>query len=58
MNTEQIRKIFADTAYVRTGGSDAELKCAEYLKACCAELGLEAHLEPLPWIWLPSVLPC
>ena len=46
MNTEQIRKIFADTAYVRTGGSDAELKCAEYLKACCGELGLEAHLEP------------
>ncbi len=46
MNTEQIRKIFADTAYVRTGGSDAELKCAEYLKQCCAELGLDAHLEP------------
>ena len=46
MNAEQIRKIFADTAYVRTGGSDAELKCAEYLKDCCRELGLEAHLEP------------
>jgi len=45
MNMEKIMKIFADTAYVRTGGSDAELKCAEYLIACCAEMGLEAHLE-------------
>jgi len=32
MTIEQIRKIFTDTAYVRTGGSDAELACAEYLK--------------------------
>ena len=46
MNTEQIRKIFTDTAYVRTGGSDAELACAEYLRRCCEELGLPAHLEP------------
>ena len=39
------RKIFEDTAYVRMGGSQEELKCAEYLKQCCADLGLEAHLE-------------
>ena len=46
MNTEQIRKIFTDTAYVRTGGSDAELTCAEYLRQCCGDLGLEARIEP------------
>ena len=45
MNTSQINQIFADTAYVRMGGSAEELKCAEYLKDKCAELGLEAHLE-------------
>ena len=45
MNTSQINQIFADTAYVRMGGSAEELTCAEYLKDKCAELGLEAHLE-------------
>lgn len=45
MNLEKIDQLFADTAYIRTGGSAEELKCAEYLKAQCAELGLEAHLE-------------
>ena len=39
------RKIFEDTAYVRMGGSGEELKCAEYLKQCCADMGLEARLE-------------
>ena len=28
MNASVIEKIFADTAYIRTGGSDEELKCA------------------------------
>jgi hypothetical protein len=45
MNTQKIMKIFEDTAYVRTGGSDAELKCAEYIKGLCAEMGLEAKIE-------------
>lgn len=45
MNIEKVNQIFADTAYVRMGGSKEELKCAEYLKAKCAELGLEAYLE-------------
>lgn len=45
MNTNQINQIFSDTAYVRMGGSESELKCANYLKEKCAELGLEAHLE-------------
>lgn len=45
MNAQQVNQIFADTAYVRTGGSDEELKCAQYLQGKCAEMGLEAYLE-------------
>ena len=39
------KKIFEDTAYVRMGGTAEELKCAQYLKQCCADLGLEARIE-------------
>lgn len=46
MDVKQIMKIFADTAYVRTGGSDTELQCAQYIHACCAALQLDARLEP------------
>ena len=46
MDIKKIDQIFADTAYVRMGGSPEELKCAEYLKEKCAELGLEATIEP------------
>ena len=45
MNANQIMKIFSDTAYVRTGGSSQELQCAEYLRDCCINMGLEASLE-------------
>ena len=45
MNAKEIMKIFEDTAYVRTGGSDAELRCAKYLVDCCANLGLKAEIE-------------
>ena len=45
MDAKQIMKLFADTAYVRMGGSEEELKCAEYLKKCCEDMGLEAKLE-------------
>ena len=48
MNAEQIMKIFEETAYVRMGGSSEELRCAEYLKACCEKLGLEARIESFP----------
>ena len=41
-----IMKIFEETAYVRMGGSAEELRCAEYLKAQVASLGLEATIEP------------
>ena len=46
MNSEQIMKIFADTAYVRMGGSAQELECAQYLAAKCAEFGLKAEIVP------------
>ena len=45
MDINKINQIFADTAYVRRGGTAEELKCAEYLKEKCAQLGLEAHFE-------------
>ena len=45
MDAKQIMKLFEDTAYVRMGGSEEELRCAEYLKQCCKEMGLEANLE-------------
>ena len=45
MDAEKIMQIFADTAYVRTGGSDAELKCAQYIAEWCwAMTGREAVL--------------
>ena len=46
MNTQYVDKIFADTAYVRTGGSAEELAAAQYLQACVRELGAVATLEP------------
>ena len=45
MKSELIEKIFADTAYVRTGGSAEELRTAEYLAEVCRGLGLDARLE-------------
>ena len=45
MDAKQIMKIFADTAYVRMGGSVEEYKTAEYLQGCCAALGLKAEIE-------------
>ena len=45
MTPEQIMKIFEETAYVRTGGSADEKKCAEYIKTRCEAMGLAAKLE-------------
>ena len=45
MDAKKIMQYFADTAYVRMGGSEEELKCAQYLQQCCADIGLEAALE-------------
>ncbi len=48
MDAKQIMKVFEDTAYVRMGGTDAELRCAEYLKAYCEKLGHQAVIEDFP----------
>ena len=48
MDAKQIMKIFEDTAYVRMGGTEAELNCANYLVAKCAEMGLTATIESFP----------
>ena len=46
MDAQKIMKIFEETASVRMGGSVEERNAAEYLKDCCAQMGLEATLEP------------
>ena len=46
MNQKQLKKIFSDTAYVHTGGSEQELKCANYLVDTLAGWGLQATLQP------------
>ena len=48
MNKKKMLNIFRQTAYVRTGGSAEELRCAEYLVQQCRELGLEARIEGFP----------
>ena len=45
MNAKQIMKIFEDTAYVRMGGSQEELRTAKYLCGKLEELGLKATIE-------------
>ena len=45
MDATKIMQIFADTAYVRMGGSDEELNTARYIQNKCAEMGLDATIE-------------
>ncbi len=45
MNAKKIMKIFKDTAYVRMGGSENELKAAQYIQGLCAEMGVNATIE-------------
>ena len=46
MDAKTIETIIAETAYVRMGGSQEELRCAKYLQDKCKELGYQAVLEP------------
>ena len=48
MDIQKINQIFADTAYIRMGGSAEELQCAEYLAALCAEFCGKAEIQPFP----------
>ena len=45
MKSELIERIFAETAYVRMGGSEKELQTAQYIQKICSELGLDSRLE-------------
>lgn len=45
MEKTQIMQIFKDTAYVRMGGSDEELRAAEYIKDVCKGFGADAVIE-------------
>ena len=46
MDIQTIERIIDETAYVRTGGTAEELRCALYLQAECKKLGFETTLEP------------
>ena len=48
LDAKEYMKIFEDTAYVRTGGSEAERRCADYLRERCGKLGVSAVLEEFP----------
>lgn len=45
MKKEQMQLIFEETAYIRTGGSLEERRCANYLRDKCNEMGIEAAIE-------------
>lgn len=45
MNLQEMNQIFEETAYVRTGGSAEEKKCAAYIKEKCKAFGLTATVE-------------
>lgn len=45
MDLKTMEQYFLDTAYIRMGGSEEELKCAGYIKEQCERLGGEAYLE-------------
>ncbi len=46
MHQDQIMQIFQDTAYIRTGGSPEELRCAGYLRDRAADMGMTAEIVP------------
>lgn len=46
MNAKEMMKILEDTAYVRTGGSPEELRCAKYIQAQVEKFGLTTELQP------------
>lgn len=48
MTDKEIMAIFEETAYIRTGGSPEEKKCAEYIRSKIADFGCNAVLQPFP----------
>ena len=48
MDQRAVKKILADTAYIRVSGTAEEARCAEYILDRCGQLGLHARLEHFP----------
>ncbi len=46
MEQNTIMQIFKDTAYIRTGGSEQELRCAEYLADKAKHFGADVKILP------------
>lgn len=46
MEQNTIMQIFKDTAYIRTGGSEQELQCAEYLAEKAKQFGADVKILP------------
>ncbi|MCD7860156.1 MAG: M28 family metallopeptidase [Firmicutes bacterium] len=46
MKPRKILKILSDNAYVRAGGTEAELRAAQYLACECEKLGHKAEIVP------------
>ena len=45
MKRSMVDKIFSDTSYIRTAGSENELRCARYLADRLAEMSIGSHFE-------------
>lgn len=48
MTIQEIMEVFENTAYVRMGGSQEELRCAQYLVQWLERRGMEAQIAPFP----------
>lgn len=48
MNPKELMKILEDNAYVHTGGTAEELRCAQYIQNKVAEFGCKAELWRFP----------
>ena len=46
MNAMELMKILEDNCYVRTSGTEQELRCAQYIRDYVSGFGLEANLQP------------
>ena len=46
MELAELKRIFDDTDWVHSSGTNAEKRAAEYLKGRCEALGVKAWLEP------------
>ena len=45
MNAKELMKILEDNTYIRTSGTEQELRCARYIQEKAAEFGGEAYLQ-------------